>query len=255
MHIQLVRHATLRVGYNGHILLVDPMLSQAGEMPATVNTPNQRPNPGVELPMSVEEVLDGVNAILITHTHMDHLDEAAVRQLPKHVPLFCQPPDREKLKNHGFEQVIVVEDDYEWEGIHFDRTGGRHGTGEIGEKMGPVSGFVLKARDGNEPTLYLTGDTIWCEEVEHALKSHQPDVVVPFAGAAQFLVGDPITMTKEDIVQLAQAAGNSQIFVAHMEVWNHCLLSRSELVEYVRANDLSDRIQIPQNGEKIEYQR
>ncbi|QRG68083.1 MBL fold metallo-hydrolase [Brevibacillus choshinensis] len=253
MHIQLVRHATLRVAYKGRTLLVDPMLSLAGELPATVNTPNQRPNPGVELPMPAEEVLGGVDAILITHTHTDHLDEAAVKQLPKHLPIFCQPPDREKLQNHGFEQVIVVESEYVWEGIQLYRTGGRHGTGEIGEKMGPVSGFVLQAE--GEPTLYLAGDTIWCEEVEHALKSHRPDVIVPFAGAAHFLVGDPITMTKEDIVQLAQAAPGSQVFVAHMEVWNHCLLSRDELREHLTNNHLSERVQVPQDGEKIEYKR
>lgn len=253
MHIQLVRHATLRVKYKGRILLVDPMLSRAGELPAVINTPNQRPNPLVELPITVEEALDGVDAILITHTHMDHLDEAAIKQLPKNVPLFCQPPDREKLQNHQFEQVIVVEDEYVWEGIQLCRTGGRHGTGEIGEKMGPVSGFVLQAE--GEPTLYMAGDTIWCEEVERALLSHRPDVIVPFAGAAQFLVGDPITMTKDDIVQLAQAAPGSQIFVAHMEVWNHCLLSRGELREYLAINHLSKRVRVPQDGETIEYQR
>jgi len=120
----------------------------------------------------VGEVLAGVDAILITHTHRDHLDEAAVRQLPKQVPLFCQPPDQEKLLQHGFEQVIAVEEQGEWKGIRLYRTGGRHGTGEIGEKMGPVSGFVLKAADGTEPTLYLTGDTVWCREVEQALAAY-----------------------------------------------------------------------------------
>jgi hypothetical protein len=47
------------------------------------------------------------------------------------------------------------------------RTGGRHGTGEIGEKMGPVSGYVL--RGPGEPVVYIAGDTVWCPEVAAAL--------------------------------------------------------------------------------------
>lgn len=253
MHIQLVRHATLRVTYKGHTLLVDPMLSTPGELPAVPNTPNQRPNPGAALPISVQEVLEGVDAIVVTHTHGDHLDPAAIKKLPKHLPLFCQPPDKEKLSEHGFGKVIAVQEDLEWEGIRFHRTGGHHGTGEIGKQMGPVSGFVLQAAE--EPTLYIAGDTIWCEEVEQTLATFDPNVIVVFGGAAQFLVGDPITMTKEDIVQVAQNAPGSPVFVAHMEVWNHCLLSRSELREYVGENKLAERVQIPQNGETIEYRR
>ncbi len=54
--------------------------------------------------------------------------------------------------------------------------------------MGAVSGFVLAA--AGEPTLYIAGDTIWCEEVRTALEQHQPDVVVVNAGAAQLAEGD-----------------------------------------------------------------
>lgn len=50
--------------------------------------------------------------------------------------------------------------------------------------MGPVSGFVLEAK--TEPTLYISGDTVWCPEVKQALHTHNPDVVVCFAGGAQF---------------------------------------------------------------------
>ncbi|MGG1660470.1 MBL fold metallo-hydrolase [Brevibacillus sp. NRS-1366] len=251
MHIQVIRHATLKVTYGGRTFLVDPMLSAAEELPAVQNTPNQRANPLVDLPLSVEEVLAGVDALVVTHTHPDHLDEAAVNKLPKHLPLFCQPPDHEKLIQHGFEQVIVVEDEKEWQGIRFHRTSGQHGTGEIGEKMGPVSGFVLQGAD--EPTFYLAGDTIWCEEVEQAIQAHHPDVITVFAGAAQFLVGDPITMTKEDIASVAHAAVDSQIIVAHMETWNHCLLGRRELREYLEEKKLSARIRVPEDGEGIHY--
>ena len=49
-----------------------------------------------------------------------------------------------------------------WDGVEVFRTGGRHETGEIGAKMAPVLGFVLRVPD--EPALYVAGDTIWCPE-------------------------------------------------------------------------------------------
>lgn len=248
MNIQLVRHATLQLLFHNYKLLIDPMLSPAGTLPTTPNTPNPLPNPLVDLPINVSELLDA-DAILITHTHRDHLDDAAINILPKQLPVFCQPEDEEKLEKHGFTNVTSIEEKYEWNGIRFTRTGGQHGTGEIGKQMGPVSGFVLQADD--ESTLYLTGDTIWCSEVDSALEQHQPEITVIFAGAAQFLTGDPITMTKEDICLVAKKAPQTKIIVAHMETWNHCLLTRSELRAYVESKQLTEQVLVPENGEWI----
>ena len=84
------------------------------------------------------------------------------------------------------------------------RTGGRHGTGEIAEMLAPVSGFVLRAE--GEPTVYVAGDTIWCDEVRAALDEHAPDVVVVNASGARFTEGDPIVMTAEDVATVARHA-------------------------------------------------
>lgn len=36
--------------------------------------------------------------------------------------------------------LLVHEDELEWGGVRVIRTGGRHGTGELGASLGPVSG-------------------------------------------------------------------------------------------------------------------
>jgi L-ascorbate metabolism protein UlaG (beta-lactamase superfamily) len=96
LKLQLVRHATLLLDYAGMKILVDPMLSDAGAMAAIQNSPQPRPNPLVPLPFPVEQVLDGVQLVLVTHTHRDHWDDAAIQLVPKDLPLLCQPED---LKN------------------------------------------------------------------------------------------------------------------------------------------------------------
>ena len=52
------------------------------------------------------------------------------------------------------------------------RTEGRHGTGEIGEQMAPVSGFVLPRPRSRR--VYIAGDTILCDEVRAAVADLRP---------------------------------------------------------------------------------
>ncbi|HZG74839.1 MAG TPA: MBL fold metallo-hydrolase, partial [Paenibacillus sp.] len=193
MKIQLIRSASLRIVYDGKEIWVDPMFAEAGAYPPIPNTANPRNNPLVDIPLELD-LLPTPDAIMLTHGHPDHFDTAAAERIPKDTPFFCQPEDRDTLVGQGFTNVSPIEDAAEWNGIRMYRTGGRHGTGVIGEQMGPVSGFVLRSE--LEPTLYLAGDTIWCEETEEAVRRFDPSVMVCYAGDACFLEGGPIIMNK-----------------------------------------------------------
>ena len=250
MRLRLIRHATLAIEYNGHKLLVDPMLDPAEARPAIQNSPNARKNPLVDLPVPVEEVLAGVEAILVTHTHSDHWDATAASRLPKTLPLFGQPEDEIKFRSQGFTQVQSVTPSVRWNGIEIVRTGGQHGQGELAKAMAPVSGFVLRA--SGEPTIYIAGDTIWCDEVQKALQNRQPKIVVVNAGAAQFLQGAPITMTADDVIQTCHAAPSTQIVAVHMESINHCLLTRADLAFQLEAARVIHQTAIPQDGDWVE---
>jgi L-ascorbate metabolism protein UlaG (beta-lactamase superfamily) len=244
--LTLVRHATLVLDYAGRRLLVDPMLGEQGSAPPVEDTPNQRPNPLVPLPVPAPELVANVEAVLVTHLHEDHFDDTAKRALPRELPLACQPEDAALLRGEGFTDVRPVDGTIDLLGISVARTAGRHGTGEIGEQMAPVSGFVLSAAD--EPTLYIAGDTIWCDEVDVALKEHAPGVVVVNAGGARFNVGDPITMTPADVIAVAEAMPVETLVVAvHMDAINHCVDTRAAL----RATTRQQRILIPLDGEAL----
>jgi len=247
MRLRLLRHATLIVEFAGRKLLVDPMLSAPGAMPAIDNSPNPRPNPLVPLPAATPEIVPDLDAILVTHTHRDHWDDAAARELPKGVPLLCQPEDEQKLRGQGFTRVQPLQTGLIWNALEVTRTGGQHGTGEIGRKMAPVSGFVLRG-PGEDP-LYIAGDTIWCAEVQQAIAQFRPAAIVVNAGAARFLEGDPITMTAADVISVCRAAPPAKVIAVHMEAINHCLLTRQDLAAAVQAAGVARQVLIPKDGD------
>ncbi|WP_411966164.1 MBL fold metallo-hydrolase [Haloferax sp. YSMS24] len=234
--IRLIRHATLLVTVEDTTYLVDPMLSAPGVNPPIQDTPNQRDNPLVPLP-DIELAYD---AVVVTHRHTDHFDEAAKAELDPNVPLFCQPAEKEAFVEDGFTDVRPIEDKTMFNGITIHRTSGRHGHGELAEQMAPVSGFVFEA----DETLYVAGDTIWYDAVEETLERFDPDIVVLNAGEARFNHGKPITMGVSDVAAV-QAATDAQIIAVHMETINHCLLTRDEL----RAN--TENVHIPADGELL----
>ncbi|WP_424018791.1 MBL fold metallo-hydrolase [Halorientalis pallida] len=236
--IQLLRHATLLLDLDDTTFLVDPMLSEPGEIPPIPNSPNDRENPLVDLP-DVDLTYD---AVLVTHRHRDHFDDAAADQLPADVPILCQPEEADDFRDDGFTDVRAVEETESFEGIDVTRTPARHGHGDLAEQMGPSSGYVL---DGS-CTVYLAGDTVWYEAVPETIHAHDPDAVVVNAGGAQFVEGEPITMTPEEVGEVRSAVPDDVPVIAdHMEAINHCLATREDLAAAVEG------VTIPEDGERI----
>jgi L-ascorbate metabolism protein UlaG (beta-lactamase superfamily) len=236
--IRLIRHATLLLEVGGVTLLVDPMLSEPGEIPPIPNSPNDRENPLVAMPdVSLE-----YDAVLVTHRHRDHFDDAAADRLAADDPILCQPAEAEDFREDGFEDVRPVEDALTFEGVEVTRTPARHGHGDLAEQMAPVSGFVLEG----DRRLYLAGDTVWYDAVPETLDRHDPDAVVVNAGAAQFVEGEPITMDADDVGRVREHVDDGVPVVAdHMGAINHCLLTRTELRAAV------DGVTVPEDGETV----
>lgn len=250
MDIRLIRHATLLVHLGGKTLLVDPMLGDKETMPPIANSTNDRRNPLVELAAPVD-YLEQIDGVLLTHTHKDHFDDAAAEKLPKDKPVLCQPADETKLAGLGFTNVIPIHETAVWESIQFVRTGGQHGTGEIGRRMAPVSGYVLKVT--GEISLYIAGDTIYCPEVENALTAYHPDITVVNGGGARFKDGDPITMTAEDAARVLRFAPETKVMVVHLEAINHCLVTRADFREHLKSEQSAGRVLIPADGELVSF--
>jgi L-ascorbate metabolism protein UlaG (beta-lactamase superfamily) len=229
LQLRLIRNATLRLSYAGRELLVDPSLDPAGSWPTEGRLLNPRPNPLVDLPVAADDVVDGIDGVLISHRHLDHLDRRARELIPPDTPLLHQPADRRPLEKQGFTNLTEAPPrrDLPWLGLHLTRVPGEHGFGLIKRAAGPVSGFVLRAK--HEPTLYIAGDTVWCRPVERALASHQPDVIVINAGDARTAKRHRLLMNADDVDRVLTAAPQSTVVAVHLEALSHCLSTRDEL--------------------------
>jgi L-ascorbate metabolism protein UlaG (beta-lactamase superfamily) len=249
MHLRLIRNATLRLEVDGKQLLVDPMLDPAGARPPVENTENDRRNPLVELPEPPEVVVEGVDAVLVTHLHSDHFDATAARLLPKDVPVLCQPEDAARLRDHGFTDVRPVGDRLEWEGIAIARMPARHGYGEVADAMAPVSGFLIRNAAGRR--LYLAGDTVLYDAVEAVLDEQRPDVVVVNGSAARFRGTERIVMDADDVVAVAHHVPQARVVVVHLDAVNHGVETRADLHQRINNEQLAERVTVPEDGAAV----
>lgn len=133
VQLQQIRNATVKISYGDTTFLIDPMLSKKGTYPGFEKTyRSELRNPLVDLPMSVKEVIDGVDAVIVTHTHLDHWDDVAQQALPKDIPLFVQnQADAVIIRGQGFTDVRVLSYQAEFDGVTLNKTGGQHGTDEM----------------------------------------------------------------------------------------------------------------------------
>ena len=258
--LQQVRNATVKITYGDTTFLIDPMLAKKGAYPGFENTyrSNLR-NPLVDLPQSPDKVISGVDAVIVTHTHLDHWDDAAQKALPKDIPLFTQHEDDAQLiRSQGFKNVRVLTDEAEFGGVKITKTGGQHGTDEmyavpaLAKPLGEAMGVVFQAP--GYKTLYLAGDTIWRKEVDQAIEKYHPEVIVLNAGKAKMTGFEgAIIMGEEDVLRAAQTAKDSKIVAVHMDAVNHMSLSRDELRTYVKKQGIENRVDIPEDGASLEY--
>jgi L-ascorbate metabolism protein UlaG (beta-lactamase superfamily) len=236
VRLTLVRNATVIVEVAGRRILVDPMLDDMGARPPIQGTKNQVPNPTVPLPFPAEQVVEGLDGVIVTHRHRDHLDTRGEELVPRDVPVFCQPEDEQALRELGLD-ARAVDAAVEWDGLRVTRTPARHGHGDMAELLAPVSGFVLDE-------LYLAGDTVWYEAVEETIERHRPRVAVVNAGGAAFEEGGLIVMGVDDVREVV--ARVPTVVAVHLEALNHCFLTRAALAAAV------PEVVIPRDGETVE---
>lgn len=261
MKFQQIRNATVKIEYAGSTFLVDPWLAPKGSMgtfrqlAGFVPVREEQldlPMPMSELPMSVEEILAGVDAIILTHVHPDHVDMTPDGKigapLPKDLPVFCQgAEDAAALKASGFARVEILGADSHFGRTRLEKRPGLHGTLM---PCGPSCGVIFRA--DNEKTLYLAGDTIYYDEVERTLDMEKPEVVVLNACDAELEGFGRLIMDDADVAKVAERVPDAMVVASHMGAVAHACITREELGQSLAQKGLS-RVLVPEDGETLVF--
>lgn len=248
MSFQHIRNATSVLTVNGKKILIDPMLSDTGQLPPVPFTRSLRRNPLIPLPVPLH-FFDEMDAVLLTHRHFDHLDKKAISVLNKEIPFFCQPEDQAFLRAEGFINVHVVQQSYEWCGIRMERIKGQHAQGFAAKLLGPVSGYIVST--SAEGSIYIVGDCIYTPAIAETFQKYQPDTAILNTPRAQMLLGTIITMTAEDIVRIADLSPSTRLIAVHMDAISHCSFKRQHLRHFLKERGLEHVAMVPNDGEAI----
>lgn len=259
MKIQQIRNATIIVEYNGTKFLIDPWLGPKDYMPGfdTAVHGDVR-QPRVELPFEIEKIVD-VNAVILTHFHPDHWDQYAADSLNKGIKFFVQSEiDKKIIGDLGFTNIeIISPEGTQYKGITLFKTFTQHGERE---KLAPMMSQVglpydamgIVFRTEGEKTLYVAGDTIYCQEVQEALDKYKPDVIVVNACAATVLTGDRLIMNYDDIANVIKHAPNAIIVASHMDTVSHLTITRKDLKAFIEREHITN-VLIPDDGETLDF--
>lgn len=257
MKIQQLRNATIVLEFDQYRVLVDPMLSPKHALPPLKFSGGMLRNPTVELPRQAEHALAGVTHCLITHCqkgHFDHLDRAGKTWLrERQIPVICTAHDAAHLAGKGL-NVQALPPDTDSKKSPF--LGGListvpcvHGRGFVGSLMEHGVGYFIQIP--GEPSLYLSGDTIFTPRIHEFLWSRQPEVSVVPAGGAQFDIGGEIIMGVEDTLKFTRVS-KGVVIANHLEAISHCPVTRDQLLIAAQHAGLGNQLLVPQDGEKID---
>lgn len=246
MQLQLLRNATLKLSYAGRTILVDP---DFGHPHSRRSFTGRSQNPMVPLPLPIEDILSGVDLVIVSHLHADHFDEVAKAAIPKHLPVICRAGDEDAIVKAGFTDVTPLDCYMRLGSIILRAQPAQHGTGAVVETMGPVMGFSLEAP--GEPCLYWCGDSVLYPPLRHAIGVTDPDVIVSHSCGAMW-DGTLIVMDVQQTLDLCEAAPRATVIATHMEALDHATVSREALRQAAEARGIGPgRLHIPRDGESI----
>lgn len=99
-------HATLYANLNGTCFLTDPALvTRVGVqlLPGVVLGPKRMTPPALRI-----SELPRIDFILLSHAHMDHIDNGTLRQLPKTLPVITAKGTADLLRRLGYREIIEL---------------------------------------------------------------------------------------------------------------------------------------------------
>ena len=265
MKIHHLRNATFVIESGTNFILIDPMLGAKGSLPPFSHIRfKSLKNPLVDLPPDAAAVLEKSTICFITHCqkfgikalqHTDHLDPAGEDFLrDKTLPIVTLAADAKVLRKYGLN--IQTELEYwtpkELLGGEVIAVPAQHGHSWVHAFMANGAGYFLRLPD--EPTIYISGDTVYTADVQRALSDLKPDIAIIAAGTATLDISKPILMTMDELMTFVQNAPG-KVIANHLEALNHCPTTRERLRDELDSLGLLSKVFIPHDGDVLLYDK
>jgi L-ascorbate metabolism protein UlaG (beta-lactamase superfamily) len=158
--VTYVGHATALIELGGRRVLTDPLLRKRLGHLQRHGTP---PNPAV---------CRDLDAVLISHLHLDHLDPPSLQRIDHHTELIVPAGARNVLRRQGFQRVyeVAAGDEIRIRAVRIVATHAEHDRRRRPSRMGgpeaDTLGFII---EGGGLRVYFAGDTDAFPEMEEQI--------------------------------------------------------------------------------------
>jgi L-ascorbate metabolism protein UlaG (beta-lactamase superfamily) len=232
--------ALLEVG--GLRFLTDPTFDPAGSEYGTASYVLRKTQGPALGPVS----LGAVDAVLLNHDHhFDNLDTSGRSLLSRAARVLTTQAGAVRLGSGAVGLIAWQATDIpamSGRAVRVMATPARHGP--VHMDRGPVVGFVLTCRDQPGEGIYVSGDTVWYEDLREIGRRFSIRVALLFMGAARVAAVGPwhFTLTAAEGLEAARALAGATIVPLHYEGWAHFSESRDDIERAFGEAGLSYRL-------------
>lgn len=157
-------HSTIIMKLDNYVVITDPVFNNAAPIPNIVEPF------GVKKPITIKDLPEKIDVVIISHDHYDHLDYEAIEALNNRVSLFLVPLGvKGHLTEWGVPADKIKEKDWyqsvEFNSITFTMTPARHYSGRRGNDKNKTlwCSWVIKS---SKLSVFFNGDSGYFSEFE-----------------------------------------------------------------------------------------
>ncbi len=230
----------------------DPKGTEKSEGPGHDLKKNMAP------PMSADGV-GKVDAVFLSHAHhYDNLDNTGKAMLSKWGRVLTTPDGAATLG--GSTEALAT-----WETVELSNDQGEtvQVTGmpavhtndpEIRGAVGETMGFLLEWDGQKNGAFYISGDTVYIDEIEEIGRRYDVGSAILHMGAASVpaVGGRRLTMNGEEGAKVTKTLGIKAAFPAHFEGWEHYQEGRSGVEKGFSAAGVADALHMLDPGESAQ---